>query len=73
MADAVSKVSSKYQTVIPKTVRERLALQTGDVLRFHVADSGIVTIEKVEAREDDPFTTFAEWKSDEDDRLYRDL
>ena len=67
------RLSSKYQTVIPKAVRERLALKTGDVLRFHVTAAGAVTVDKVEATEDDPFTSFGEWSSEEDDRLYRDL
>jgi antitoxin PrlF len=73
MAESLSRVSSKYQTVIPKAVRNRLSLKTGDVLRFHVTDEGTVTLEKVVSGEDDPFVTFDEWNSDEDERLYRNL
>lgn len=68
-----SKITSKYQTVIPKAVRERLGLQTGDLLRFRFAESGAVTVEKVVPSEDDPFASFHEWTSEEDERLYRDL
>jgi antitoxin PrlF len=73
MSAVQSKITSKYQTVIPKAVRERLGLKTGDVLRFRFTESGLVTVEKAEAVEDDPFATFHEWSSEEDERLYRDL
>ena len=68
-----SRVSSKFQTVIPKAVRDRLGLKTGDVLRFRFTDTDSVTLERVRPSEDDPFASFQEWTSDEDDRLYRDL
>jgi antitoxin PrlF len=68
-----SKISSKYQTVIPKVVRERLGLNTGDLIRFRFTDEGSVTVEKSPPGEDDPFASFEEWRSDEDERLYRDL
>jgi antitoxin PrlF len=66
------KVSAKSQVVIPKAVRQRLDLKQGDRLRFRVSDDR-VTIEKVREVEDDPFATFSEWNSAEDDELYRDL
>lgn len=66
------RLSSKSQTVIPKAVRQRLGLKPGDVVRFRLTDKAI-TIEKAEAGEDDPFACFAEWRSDEDEELYRDL
>jgi antitoxin PrlF len=66
------KVSAKSQVVIPKAVRQRLNLKQGDMLRFRVSGDG-VTIEKVRDAEDDPFATFSEWNSAEDDELYRDL
>jgi antitoxin PrlF len=69
---AYGKVSSKSQVVLPKPVRERLNVKQGDVLRFRVTEREI-TIEKVERAEDDPFATFSEWSSPEDDELFRDL
>ena len=66
------KVSAKSQVVIPKTIRQRLDLKQGDMLRFRVSGDR-VTIEKVRDAEDDPFATFSEWNSAEDDELYRDL
>jgi antitoxin PrlF len=68
-----SKVTSKFQTVIPKPVRERLGLKTGDALRYTVAADGVVTVEKAPSVEDDPFASFEEWRSDEDEELYRGL
>jgi antitoxin PrlF len=73
MAASISRISSKYQTVIPRPVRERLGLKTGDRLRFHFTKRGEVTVEKADANEEDPFASFREWASEEDDRLYRDL
>jgi antitoxin PrlF len=72
MADVHSRVSSKGQTVIPKAVREKLGLKAGDLVRFRVAKNG-VTIDKVRPTEDDPFVSFEEWRSDEDEKLYRGL
>ena len=66
------KVSAKSQVVIPKSVRQHLGLEQGDMLRFRVRGKR-VTIEKVREVEDDPFATFSEWNSAEDDELYRDL
>jgi AbrB family looped-hinge helix DNA binding protein len=68
-----SKVTSKFRTVIPKPVRERLGLKGGDALRYRIADDGDVTVEKAPSVEGDPFVSFEEWRSDEDDVLYRGL
>lgn len=72
MSDVHTRLSSKGQTVIPKAVRQKLGLKTGDLIRFRVGDKG-VTIDKVRPAEDDPFATFEEWASAEDEALYRDL
>ena len=73
MADLHSRVSSKGQTGIPKAVRQRLDLKTGDLIRFRVGGKGVVTIDKVKPAEDDPFASFSEWTSEEDERLYGNL
>ncbi len=73
MADVHSRVSSKGQTVIPKSVRQKLGLKTGDLLRFRLTGKDTVTIDKVRPVEDDPFASFSEWTSPEDEKLYRDL
>jgi hypothetical protein len=33
----------------------------------------MLTVEKVRDADDDPFVSFHEWTSEEDERLYRDL
>lgn len=73
MSEALSRLSSRFQTVIPKIVRRRLGLEMGDVLRFRVSPDGAIILDKVAAESDDPFASFAEWRSEEDERLYSDL
>jgi antitoxin PrlF len=67
-----SRLTSKAQTVIPKSVRERLGLKPGDRVRYRIAREGIV-IEKALDAEDDPFASFSEWSSDADSRAYDSL
>lgn len=72
-----SKVSSKAQTVLPKEVREKLGIRPGDIVRFRDTEQGIV-IEKHESasNEDDlgdPFASFTEWATPEEDEAWKDL
>lgn len=66
-----AKLSSKSQIVVPRHVREQLHLGPGDEVLFRVGPHGVV-IEKAPA-EDDPFGTFEEWSSAEDEKAYADL
>ena len=69
----VSKLTSKAQTVIPKSVREKLGLKPGDFLRYVIQGERVV-IERVKNEtEDDPFATFTEWSSEADERAYGSL
>ena len=36
-----SLITSKYQTTVPKEVRQKLDLRSGDILRWEVVDRGI--------------------------------
>ena len=67
-----SKITSKSQTVIPRAVREKLALKPGDSLRYAITSQGIL-IEKSAPSEDDPFAVFSEWASEADEKAFRDL
>lgn len=70
---AFSKLSVKSQTVLPLEVRERLGLKPGDTVSYRL-DGDAVVIERAQPVErDDPFATFAEWTSREDDEAYADL
>lgn len=69
---AFSKISVKSQTVLPLEVRERLRVSPADRLRYVLDEAG-VRIDKDEVAEADPFTTFTEWATPEDDDAYADL
>jgi antitoxin PrlF len=70
---AFSKFSVKSQTVIPREVRNRLALKPGDTLRYRVTDNGVL-LDKAPANEaDDPFVAFSEWSSEADEKAYGGL
>jgi antitoxin PrlF len=73
-AAVFSKVSVKSQTVIPRVIRERLALRPGDRLRYRVTETGVL-LDKAGAAEaaDDPFATFSEWSGNADEKAYSGL
>jgi antitoxin PrlF len=66
---AYSKVSVKSQTVLPRTVREKLGIKPGDTLRYRVTEDGIL-LDKASPDVDDPFATFSEWSSEADEKAY---
>jgi len=73
MTAAFSTITSKNQTVVPRKIRQRLALRPGDRLRYSITASG-VTIERAgRPHEDDPFAVFTEWASEEDEKAYGSL
>jgi antitoxin PrlF len=72
MIVSFSKITSKSQTVIPRSVRDKLDLKPGDRLRYAITDAGII-IQKSAPTEDDPFAVFNEWASEADERAYSDL
>jgi antitoxin PrlF len=67
-----SKISVKSQTVIPRSVRERLRLMPGDTLRYRLTDEGVL-IDKAPIEVDDPFATFSEWSGEADEKAYGKL
>lgn len=75
MAEA-SKITSKYQATIPKSVRKRLSLKAGDTIVFK-EQNGAVTITKankegltyLKSLEE----TLSEWSSPEDEEAFGDL
>ena len=68
-----SKVSVKSQTVIPRTVREQLGVQAGDILRYRVTDEGVLIDKAPASEQDDPFASFSEWSSEADEKAYAGL
>ena len=73
---ATSKLTSKYQATIPKSVREHLGLAAGDTVLFHL-DGDRVTLERAQpvdlvylrALE----STLSEWLSDADEEAFDGL
>ncbi len=70
---AYSTMSVKSQTVLPREIRDHLAVKAGDRLRYRIGESGVM-IEKVAPEaHDDPFATFTEWASPDDEEAFADL
>jgi antitoxin PrlF len=74
-----SKLTSKAQTTIPQPVRAALGVTEGDELAYTIED-GRVVLTKAPPRRvhrgdpvQDPFATFWEWDSKEDEEDFADL
>jgi len=57
---SVSTLTSKGQVTIPKDVRERLRLRTGDKLDFQVEEDGTIRVHPIAARVSEVFGLLAE-------------
>lgn len=66
-----SRVTSKAQTTIPRSVRAALGLKQGDRVAYQI-DGERVILTRADAA-DDPFATFSEWASDADVEAYAGL
>jgi AbrB family looped-hinge helix DNA binding protein len=76
MAEATSRLTSKYQATIPGAVRKALDLHAGDTIRFEIKD-GEIRLRKARPL-DLAYThaiegTLSEWESDTDEEAYREL
>ena len=74
---ANSKITSKYQTTIPKDIRKALKLKIGDYVVFELKNDGTVFVKKVTAF-DREYTkalnsTLSEWNSQNDEEDFSDL
>jgi len=73
-----SKVTAKGQVTIPKKVRARLRVQSGDVIAYEFLEDGKVAIHRVEALDAGWHRAIAstladEWNSAEDEEAFGDL
>jgi bifunctional DNA-binding transcriptional regulator/antitoxin component of YhaV-PrlF toxin-antitoxin module len=71
------KLTSKYQTTVPRHVREILGLSRGDFVVFEIDDHRHVHVRKA-LPSDVQFlkgleATLTEWQSQHDDEAYRGL
>ena len=76
MQTAISKLTTKYQATIPKSVRSILHLKTGDSIVFDI-DGDCIFLRKAQSV-DFAFTnaleeTLSEWQSKADEEAYHDL
>ena len=56
----ISTVTSKGQVTIPKSVRERLHLRTGDKLDFRVEEDGTIRVHPIARKVSEVFGLLAE-------------
>ncbi|WP_103670373.1 AbrB/MazE/SpoVT family DNA-binding domain-containing protein [Pseudanabaena sp. BC1403] len=68
-----SKVTSKFQTTIPKIIRDAMSISQGDVVVFEI-EEGRVFIKKLQPLDLDYLSaiseTLSEWASPEDEETY---
>jgi len=74
-----SKLTSKAQTTIPQPVRAALGVREGDELAYTI-ENGQVVLTKAMPRGprkgdalEDPFATFREWDTPEDNEAFANL
>ncbi len=68
-----AKLSSKSQTVLPRSVRDHLGIGPGDEIDFELVPGGAIIHAHKKSRQEDPFATFTEWSGDADEEAYADL
>lgn len=77
MRQLISKLTSKYQTTIPKEIREALMLKAKDKVVFEIKDDKTVILHKATPLDlkylEALNYTLSEWESDEDENAYKDL
>ena len=74
-----SKLTSKAQTTIPQAVRTALGVGPGDEIAYAITDGYVLLTKAVRAKLrrgtpfEDPFATFWEWDTPEDEEAFGDL
>ena len=68
-----SKITSKAQTTIPRSVREALRVREGDEIVYKIERGRVIVTKAARGANEDPFATFGEWDSENDRRVYGDL
>ncbi len=77
MKPAISKITSKGQTTVPREVRAALKSKPGDVLAWEIDPHGRVAVRRVQAVDVEYLQavekTMSEWRTAEDEAAYGDL
>ena len=71
------RITSKFQTTIPKQIRNALNIKIGDSMIFEIVDKQTVILKKIDP-EDVIYakalrSTLSEWDSEKDEEAFRDL
>ena len=73
---SISKVTVKYQSTIPREVREFLGVRQGDAVEYRI-EGGEVKLKRVTTPDSDYLAavekTLTEWDSAADDHAFKDL
>jgi antitoxin PrlF len=69
----VSKITSKAQTTVPRSVRAALKLGVGDTIVYAIEGDHVVMTKAAAPSSDSPTTMFEEWDTDNDRRAYGEL
>lgn len=51
--EAISTITSKNQTTVPKVIRKTLALEPGDKIKFTIGKNGLISMTKAKESADD--------------------
>jgi antitoxin PrlF len=69
----VSKITSKAQTTVPRSVRAALKLGVGDTIVYAIEGDHVVMTKATAAAVDSPTAAFDEWSSENDRHAYAGL
>jgi len=72
-----SKLTTKYQTTIPKEIRDILHLKPGDAVTFHIGENNTIVLKKSKnfdkAYMQALTSTLNEWESKDDEENFKHL
>ena len=70
-------ITSKAQTTIPQAVRNALGVKAGDEIAYAIANGHVLLTKAAKPQRgaplEDPFASFGEWDTPEDDKAFGDL
>jgi antitoxin PrlF len=69
----VSKITSKAQTTVPRSVRAALKLGVGDTIVYAIEGDHVIMTKATTANVDSPTASFDEWSSENDRHAYAGL
>lgn len=69
----VSKITSKAQTTVPRSVRAALKLGVGDTIVYAIEGDRVIISKATAPSADSPTVGFEEWNSEHDRRAYAGL